>query len=168
MDDELAKELEVMQRCAEALGALAQPAQARVLHWLNESLGPKRQQPAESSPPASTRFQEHLQSQAFRRLATAQQKFLSILDLLRRLHPDPEKFLEVACTIGGRTRRYFARTREEIEECGSGAKPIRITRNYPLYVDCNNSTESKRQILRKLMAALGYDDDGETIAEAIQ
>jgi negative regulator of replication initiation len=171
MDAAIQQELQAMERCAQALGQLDPPAQIRVLTWLNESLCAKRSRlAAESNLSASPGIQVHLQSQAFRSLATAQEKFLSILDLLRRLHPNTTQFLDIACTITGRKRKYFAQTPEEVEECGTGAKAMRITRNYPLYVDCNNSTESKRQILRKLMEALGeYEEaDIEAAASAIQ
>jgi negative regulator of replication initiation len=164
------QELAAMRTCAEALEALGERSQAKVLNWLAQSFAPQTKPSEQQSQPAAVAplspIQEHVQSQAFLSLRTVQEKFLSILDLLRRLHPDPKEFLNIACAVPGRSRRYFARTPQEIEESGSGAKAARVTRNYPLYVDVNNSTESKRRILWQLMDDLGYDESDRVAAVA--
>lgn len=155
------RELAVMRTCAEALGSLAQSSQARVLNWLGESFA-RSDGPPEQQLTTRSLIQEHLQSQAFQSLRSVQEKYLSVLRCL--LKREPVRFLEVACEQAGRKRRYFAEQPEELEEHGSGVKPVRIAPR--LYADCNNSTESKQRILRKLMDDLGYDESDVAAAVA--
>jgi negative modulator of initiation of replication len=57
--------------------------------------------------------------------------------------------------IQGRGRRYFARTREEIEKSGNSTQPRNVP-GTPYWVMTNSPTPQKQQMLRDALRLLGY------------
>jgi negative regulator of replication initiation len=157
-------ELNVMAACWKELSRLAPGTRKRVVTWLQAKVDVP--EPATRSP-----IREHVSTPEFLALRTTQAKYLSLIALLSDLSPDPMKFLDAAedKDVQGRSRRYFSLKPAIIEESGSGAKAVRIRPRHPLYADVNNSTESKKNNLRRLMTRLGYgESDIGTAAAALE
>jgi negative modulator of initiation of replication len=100
----------------------------------------------------ATEMDEFLGSREFTRLRNVKDRFVSVLgELYRR---DPGAF-EAVLHIGGRKRRYFGRSKEEVAASGKSVAPRPIP-NSPFWVMTNASTEYKGTILRQVMETLGY------------
>jgi len=70
--------------------------------------------------------------------------------------------------ISGESRKYFTKSRREMEDSGRSVMPKEIPGS-PFLVVGNTSTSMKQEILRKVLQILGYPQDAISIAErAIQ
>jgi negative modulator of initiation of replication len=100
----------------------------------------------------------------FRRLRNVKDRFVAILGELHRR--DPEGFGAVL-QLGGRKRRYFAKSRSEIASSGRSVAPREIPGS-SYWVMTNASTEYKKTILRDVMHTLGYDENAaDEVARAL-
>jgi negative modulator of initiation of replication len=80
---------------------------------------------------------------------------LSILGFAYKERPQAfEKVLE----IGGRRRRYFGRSQQEIISSGRSTHPKKIP-GAPFWVMTNADTRQKCDMLRQTLRVLGYSDD---------
>ena len=96
---------------------------------------------------------EALTDRRFKIERTAVERFVFLLAWLHGKHRD--KFREVL-SLGGRSRRYFARSLKELEDSGTSVNPRQIP-NSEFWVVTNNDTQKKEEILRDAMQLLGYD-----------
>lgn len=140
-------------------------AVVRRLHRLPEpknGLGAARQ----SSRPAGTRqspLTRLLTSRSFSR-RSATDKFLQILSIVHK--DDPTKFTRVL-EISGRRRKYFGRSREEIEKSGKSTHPQLIPASR-YWAMTNADTRQKCDLLRRVLEDLGYSaDDIRAVDEAV-
>lgn len=98
----------------------------------------------------------------FIRNSAAVDRFLYLLGAAyKQKGTDFEKVL----AIQGRERRYFAKSREEIEESGKSTQPRNI-KNSPYWVMTNSPTPQKRQILADALKLLGYSETSINAATA--
>jgi negative modulator of initiation of replication len=95
-----------------------------------------------------------LQSSRLRGARTATKRFLQILGFACK--QVPESFEKILMLPGGRTRVYFARSKEEIERSGRSTHPKRIP-DTPYWALTNTDTPQKRDILNTTLRTLGYD-----------
>jgi negative modulator of initiation of replication len=79
------------------------------------------------------------------------------LHILGAVYQQKKADFEQVLEIQGRDRRYFARTREEIENSGSSTQPRNIP-GTPYWVLTNSPTPQKRILLRSVLKLLGYSD----------
>jgi negative modulator of initiation of replication len=88
----------------------------------------------------------------FQRHGSVKEKYLEILSFLAKKHgQDFDRVL----TIGGRHRTYFASSSEEIRKSGTSTQPRPIP-GTNFWALTNAATRHKRQILWRVLAALGY------------
>ena len=90
---------------------------------------------------------------SWRRNAT--EKFLHILGFA--FQEDPAKF-EKLLEISGRRRKYFGRSKEDIEQSGRNPHPRPIYGS-GYWAMTNADTRLKRDILRRALEVLGYSPD---------
>lgn len=87
--------------------------------------------------------------------ANATTRYLEILGYLARERP---RGFEEILDMGGRTRRYFAESKREIEESGKSTNPREIPGS-PYWAMTGVDTFQKRDILRQAMEKMKYDPD---------
>lgn len=92
-------------------------------------------------------------SPEFRAARNPTQRFLAMLGFAYR--EDPAAFERTALSLRGRTRTYYARTRQELDRSGQRLHPHPIPGS-SLWAMTNASTYQKGQMLRELLTALGY------------
>ncbi len=81
-------------------------------------------------------------------------RFLLILSVMYQ--EDPNAFAIATDVIKGKTRVYFAQSKEDLRESASASKPREIP-NTPYWVITNTNTGRKRIIMAQLMASIGYE-----------
>lgn len=64
---------------------------------------------------------------------------------------------EKVLMIQGRDRKYFAKSKEEVEKSGKSTQPRNVP-GTPYWVMTNSPTTQKRQMLRDALKLLGYSD----------
>ena len=79
-------------------------------------------------------------------------KFLFILSYLYKRSPDDFKKV---LALSGRRRKYFAGSRQELEDSGSSVFPKQIPKA-PYWVVTNNDTPKKKRMLEDVLRILGY------------
>ena len=84
--------------------------------------------------------------------SAAVDKFLFFLGLA---YLQKKSEFEKVLVIQGRDRRYFAKTREEIEKSGHSTQP-RSVPGSPYWVMTNSPTNQKQRVLRHALQLLGY------------
>ena len=100
----------------------------------------------------NSEISEYLRSSSFKAHRKAIDKFMGILSNLHGT--DPENFKKVL-KLKGRNRKYFALSRDELENSGRSVQPRRIPdSNY--WVITNNDTPKKRRMLEDVLHILGY------------
>lgn len=105
-------------------------------------------------------FIEAMSSPKFTMQTAAVDKFLFFLGLAYlQKKVEFEKVLE----IQGRDRRYFGKSREEIEESGNSTQPRNVPGS-PFWVMTNSPTSQKKQMLRNALKLLGYSQAAVTAA----
>lgn len=110
---------------------------------------------ASNSPLASL-----LNNPSFRYL-NATDKYLFILGFAHK--QDPTGFQRVL-QLGGRRRKYFGRSQQEIEQSGKSTHPREIS-GTGYWAMTNADTQQKAEILRKALGVLGYSDEDIRAAE---
>jgi negative modulator of initiation of replication len=103
--------------------------------------------------PASRKLIAFVEDPMFSRHTTAKDCYLAILSFLATQHKDA---FDKVLTINGRNRVYFARTRQEISQSGTSTEPREVP-NTSFWAMTNSPTEQKRDTMRRVLAALGYD-----------
>jgi negative modulator of initiation of replication len=106
---------------------------------------------------------DFVQSLRFLAARTATNRFLQILGFAFKQEPD--SFEKILAFPTGRTRVYFARSKEEIERSGKSTHPKRIP-GAPFWALTNTDTPQKRDILSTTLKTLGYDPS--VVNEAVQ
>lgn len=77
------------------------------------------------------------------------------LQLLSCAHDrDPEGFKQVLA-VAGRSRTYFATTRQELTQAGKSVQPRRVPET-SYWVVTNNDTPKKARMLKDVLRVLGY------------
>ena len=99
-----------------------------------------------AKPPSGERTPENLA-----KLSTATSRFLTLLGWL---HEDHKERFRVVLGIGGRQRRYFAETEQELEDAGTSVYPVQIP-GCRYWVVSNNDTPKKARIAGDVLKALG-------------
>lgn len=97
-----------------------------------------------------------VQSSEFSRQRTVTDRYLSVLGWLAHNH-SPE-FEERILGLGGRKRRYFGRSEDEIKQSGSSTHPQEIP-GTDFWAMTNADNGQKRQMLQTAMQQLGYSQD---------
>jgi negative modulator of initiation of replication len=87
--------------------------------------------------------------------ANATTRYLEILAYLERERP---RDFEDVLDLGGRTRRYFARSKKGIEDSGKSTNPREIPGSR-YWAMTGVDTFQKRDILRQAMEKMKYDRD---------
>ncbi|GAB3526213.1 replication initiation negative regulator SeqA [Photobacterium alginatilyticum] len=82
-------------------------------------------------------------------------RFMMILSSLYRI--DPKGFTEAAA-IKGRTRIYFAESKDTLLASGKTTKPKAIPET-PFWVITNTNTDRKRQMVEQLMGKMNFGAD---------
>ena len=104
------------------------------------------------SAPKRSDIYEALDNERFKLRRTAVDRFLFLLSWIHSKHPQTfSRVLE----LGGRSRRYFARTDTELDASGSSVNPQKIP-NTEFWVVTNNDTMKKEQILQDVLRLNGY------------
>ena len=85
--------------------------------------------------------------------------FLGVAFIQKRT--DFEKVL----MIQGRDRKYFAKSKEEVEKSGNSTQPRNVP-GTPYWVMTNSPTIQKRQMLRDALKLLGYSEAAINAAES--
>lgn len=80
-------------------------------------------------------------------------------------YADKKVAFEKILAIRGRDRRYFAKSREEIEKSGNSTQPRKIPGS-PFWVMTNSPTPQKKQMLRDALNLLGYSPEAINAAVA--
>lgn len=115
-----------------------------------------RSQPARSNAArerASGLF-EFISSPKLRAQRTVIKRFVLILSFL--YGEKPNDFERATENVTGRTRQYFGRTKRELIQSGNHVNPKRIP-DTPFWVIGNNSTNMKKDILKAVLQAMGFD-----------
>ena len=87
-------------------------------------------------------------------------KFLAIL---ASVHEERKESFESILAIQGRDRKYFAKSRQEIEKSGNSTQPKQIPRS-SYWVMTNTPTKQKVEMLRAALEVLGYSQSAITAA----
>ncbi len=123
---------------------------------------PQARKPGSPSPPGSppnrpggTPFAQFVADLRSKYHRSATDKFLAILRFA--YEQDPPGF-ERVLQVGGRKRKYFARSRQEIERSGTSTHPRQIPGS-DYWVMTNADTRQKGDMLREALKLLGYSDD---------
>jgi negative modulator of initiation of replication len=93
---------------------------------------------------------EFIQGPKFQSERNVVRKFLALLGFLHRENRD--KFVAVE-SINGRTRKYFAKRESELT--GTSINP-KVIPGSDYWVVTNNSTDSKKSLLVRVLKSLGY------------
>jgi len=122
-------------------------------------------QKVEANPRQRTKeFQEldtFLQTPAFLVHSDGIGRFVELLGFIYKRSPN--KFDSVL-SITGDSRKYFAKSRKEIEDSGNSVMPKEIPGS-PFWVVGNTSTKMKQEMLRRVLQILGYPQDSISLAE---
>jgi negative modulator of initiation of replication len=94
--------------------------------------------------------------------SSAVDKFLFFLSYA---YAERKAVFEKVLAIQGRDRKYFGKSREEIEKSGASTQPRNIPGS-PYWVMTNSPTHQKKQMLRDALKLLGYSDAGVNAAVA--
>jgi negative regulator of replication initiation len=96
---------------------------------------------------------EFMSSPSFKSERTAVEKFLSLLSFLHRENRAQFAIVE---RFNGRSRKYFAESKADLEQSGRSVNPKNIPGS-SYWVVTNNSTHAKCELLLQVMRVLGYD-----------
>lgn len=110
-------------------------------------------------------LRDHILAPGFLAAGRGVDRFLSILSFLWRQDGGQFKSL---LSIGGRRRRYFAKTQQELESLGRSVNAKKVP-GADLWVVTNSSTENKRILLTKALTILGYSSETiRLVAESVR
>jgi negative modulator of initiation of replication len=108
---------------------------------------------AESARGRDEELDAFLRGPLFLRAANVTERYLGLLGWIARR--DPEHFEQDVLVMRGRKRRYFGRTREEIERSGNSTHPHPIP-GTAWWAMTNADTAWKRDRIHDVMQVLGY------------
>lgn len=148
--EELKMELNATGACVDVLKDLSPTISARVARRIYEAFFTD-EKTSHGKPSA---IRQLIESEDFRSLNTAQNRYLEVLRILEA--SDPECFAQVASTdpnLRGKKRTYFALSKDAIELSGKSTNPVRLKR---WWADVNCSTPEKRKRVMKLMEGMGF------------
>lgn len=94
---------------------------------------------------------------------TAVDRFLFILGEAYKIKPDT---FDHILAIQGRERKYFSRSREEIEKSGNSTQPKQIP-GTDYWVMTNSPNRQKKSMLREALLAIGMSKDAAGAAAQI-
>lgn len=135
---------------AQEIGEAATPILRREL-GLKASGTPSSKQSSADRTPATRKLMAFVEDPMLAGHSTAKDRYLSILSFLATQHKDA---FENVLTINGRNRVYFARTKQDISGNRTAPRAIPGT---PYWAMTNSSTAQKRDTMRRVLSALGYD-----------
>lgn len=101
----------------------------------------------------------YISSPEYSSMTKAVDKFLGILSCTYKTNPDVFRKL---LKIGGRQRKYYGLTKEEIEKSGNNVMP-QIIPDSPYWVATNNDTPKKQRMLAEALKELGYSKNAISI-----
>jgi negative modulator of initiation of replication len=110
---------------------------------------------AEALPRSGDAISVHLQSEGYRFLRIATDRYLSLLSAAYKA--EPESFKRVF-EISGYSRVYFAKTAAEIAKAGRSTAPQQIP-NTPYFALTNADTKTKITMMRQVLHRLGYSKE---------
>ncbi len=113
-----------------------------------------------STNPKEVALVAFLESPTFLANRSVVDQFLAILSHLQKQNPDEFPLVE---RIEGRSRKYFARSEETLEDSGTSVNAKRIPLS-EFWVVTNNDTNNKKALLEQVLRILGYG--GSTIRRA--
>ena|SRR5437879_2734901 len=122
----------------------------------SEAVGAPRTAEKSAAAARDRQLLELVASPEFRVSRNATQKFLALLAFLHR--QDLAAFEERVLNIRGRSRKYFGRTKKELDDSGLRVHPRQIPGS-PFWAMTNASTYHKGQMLREVLTVLGYGWD---------
>jgi negative regulator of replication initiation len=96
---------------------------------------------------------EFMRSPSFKSERSAVEKFLSLLSFVHRENRGQFAAVE---RFNGRSRKYFAKSKADLEQSGKSVNPKNIPGS-GYWVVTNNSTLAKGVLLLRVMRVLGYD-----------
>jgi negative regulator of replication initiation len=164
-EDELRTELKVTVQCLDLLKNVSPAIRARVVQKLYDALGGEG-----GGKPLSgkrSRVQELVESERFRSMKTAQERYRELLKFLAA-HNDSD-FTDAAKKQHGTRRRYFAPTKAEIEKSGTSTDPLQISEPNGWWADVNCSTDEKRSRIRAIMREMKFAEaDCDLAANAVR
>ena len=109
--------------------------------------------PGQDQPSARDKaVRDYVQSPTFLAGRAVVDLFLSLLSFLHKENPDRFGVLE---SMEGRTRKYIARSEQELEDSGTSVNPKKIP-NSSYWVVTNNDTNNKKMLMRQALMLLGY------------
>ena len=121
--------------------------------------------PAQITPKEKSKeFQEldrFLQTPAFLVHSDGVGRFVELLGFIYKRSPNR---FDSVLSITGDTRKYFAKSRKEMEDSGNSVMPKEIPGS-PFWVVGNTSTKMKQELLRKVLQILGYPEDAISLVE---
>lgn len=91
-------------------------------------------------------------SEPFLSLGSVTERYLAVLGFVHE--ESPERFVGIL-KLSGRSRRYFGRSREEIEQSGRSTGPERIPHS-EYWALTNMNSDDKREMLRLVLQSHGY------------
>lgn len=95
-----------------------------------------------------------VRSAAYQAIRTPRKRYLRLLEAAHRQHP--EAFAQTVLSLPQkRKRKFFAATREEIEQAGTSTSPRPVPHS-SLWALTNSSTLLKREMLTTVLSELGY------------
>jgi negative modulator of initiation of replication len=106
------------------------------------------------APAGTHEFSQVMGDPRFLRQNAAVDKFLYFLSVA---YSQKRGEFEKILAIQGRDRKYFAKSKEEIENSGQSTQPRNIPGS-PYWVMTNSPTTQKRQMLRDALSLLGYSE----------
>lgn len=116
----------------------------------------RKKMPLKSLQLISQKVELLLKSEAFLQETKGVNRFLHLLSVLYRTHP--ERFAVAVEPLQGHTRIYFARDEGILLNTGTHTKPKQIP-DCPFWVITNTNTQRKMLILQKIMQEMGLSED---------
>lgn len=116
-------------------------------------VGTKSQQAAPQLDVRDQLLMDYVNSPAFLARRSVVEKFLGVLSFLHKQNSSQFSILEAH--FGGRSRKYLAKTRQELEARGTSVNPKQIPMSI-YWVVTNNDTENKKQLVEKALTLLAY------------
>lgn len=105
--------------------------------------------------PRDVALSDYVRSPGFLANRSVVDQFLSVLSFLHKQNPD--KF-ELLTSLEGRTRKYIAKSEQELEASGTSVNPKQIPHSN-FWVVTNNDTNNKRMLLKQALTLLGYSTE---------
>lgn len=107
------------------------------------------------------KFISHIRGASFRSLRSSVDRFLFLLSHLYKENSSQFHLLE---SLRGRERKYFAKSKRELEESGESVNAKEIG-NSSYWVVTNNSSRDKGKLLASALRLLGYSEPAASEAQ---